>query len=86
EDLMMPHAQGQNDAVASNVTDYSNKATTFVALNRALVVQLQADRNRGKGNTHLDEYDDAFITSNRVAADLFGHPNTGNLSPEERAK
>lgn len=85
EDLMMPHAQGRNDAVAANITDYSNRANNFVALNRALVVQLQADRRRGKGNTHLDAYDDAFITGNRVASDLFGHPDPSKLTPQERA-
>lgn len=86
EDLMMPHAQGRNDAVASNITDYSNKATNFVALNRALVVQLQADRRKGAGNTHLDAYDDAFITGNRVAGDLFGHADPASLNPQQRAE
>ncbi|MBJ6125402.1 hypothetical protein [Microvirga splendida] len=86
EDLMMPAAQGRNDAVAASITDYSNRANNFVALNRALVVQLQADRRRGKGNTHLDAYDDAFITGNRVVGDLFGKPDLSKMNPQERAE
>jgi hypothetical protein len=81
EDLFAPVASGRNDMTASNVLDYSNKASRFIALNRLLTGQLQKDH---RGDRFLAKYGDAFVTGNRVAFDLFGLDREG-MTLAERA-
>jgi hypothetical protein len=82
EDLFAPIAGGNNDLTAANVTDYSQKASRFIELNRSLTNQLQID-HRSNSDAFLADYGDAFVTGNRVAFDLFGTDLTG-LPPDKR--
>ncbi|WP_296747202.1 ATP-binding protein [Mesorhizobium sp.] len=84
DDLLKPLALGENDRTGSNVADYASKATRFMDLNRALIRQLQDDR-APSGSRFLAEYDDAFVTGNRVAADLFRRGDRQTMTDAERA-
>ena len=84
DDLLRPFALGENDKTGSNISDYANKATRFIELNRSLIRQLQNDRATS-GSRFLAEYDDAFVTGNRVMADLFGDAGRRTMSDGQRA-
>ncbi|MBB3997487.1 pPIWI_RE_Z domain-containing protein [Aureimonas pseudogalii] len=84
DDLLKPFALGENDRTSANVSDYANKATRFMDLNRSLIRQLQNDRATS-GSRFLAEYDDAFVTGNRLIADLFGLPGRAAMTDTERA-
>lgn len=84
DDLLKPFAMGENDRTGGNVADYANKATRFMDLNRSLVRQLQNDR-AATGHRFLAEYDDAFVTGNRLVADLFGRPGRAAMTDAQRA-
>ncbi|MFK0206237.1 hypothetical protein [Agrobacterium sp. NPDC090283] len=84
DDLLKPFALGENDRTGSNISDYANKATRFIDLNRSLIRQLQNDR-AANGSRFLAEYDDAFVTGNRVMADLFGNASRLTMSDAQRA-
>lgn len=84
DDLLKPIALGENDRTGTNVADYASKATRFIDLNRFLVRLLQNDR-AASGNRFFASYDDAFITGNRVVADLFGDTVKSRGNDAERA-
>lgn len=84
DDLLKPYALGENDRTGSGIADYANKATRFMDLNRSLIRQLQNDRT-ANGSRFLAEYDDAFVTGNRVIADLFGEHGRGSMTGSQRA-
>ncbi|CAN7391286.1 hypothetical protein LJR098_003338 [Rhizobium sp. LjRoot98] len=84
DDLLKPFALGENDRTGTNVSDYASKATRFMDLNRSLVRQLQNDRATS-GSRFLAEYDDAFVTGNRLIADLFGRGDRDTMSDAARA-
>lgn len=84
DDLLRPFALGENDRTGSNIGDYANKATRFIDLNRSLIRQLQNDRT-ATGSRFLAEYDDAFVTGNRVMADLFGDAARSRMDDRRRA-
>lgn len=84
DDLLKPFALGENDRTGTNVSDYANKATRFMDLNRSLIRQLQNDRAES-GSRFLAEYDDAFVTGNRLIADLFGRSDRATMTDGERA-
>ncbi|MER9585793.1 hypothetical protein [Mesorhizobium sp. M0276] len=84
DDLLKPIALGENDRTGTNVADYASKATRFIDLNRFLVRLLQNDR-AASGNRFFASYDDAFVTGNRVVADLFGDPAKSHGTDAERS-
>ncbi|TAY52975.1 hypothetical protein [Rhizobium leguminosarum] len=84
DDLLRPFALGENDRTGTNINDYANKATRFIELNRSLIRQLQNDR-AANGSRYLAEYDDAFVTGNRLIADVFGDAERLRMTDAQRA-
>lgn len=84
DDLLRPFALGENDRTGSTIGDYANKATRFIDLNRSLIRQLQNDR-AASGSRFLAEYDDAFITGNRLIADAFGSAGRAQMTDVQRS-